>query len=150
MKNLYKYILPIIMVVLLCGYSAWKLNDVEVPVAPTTIGVERSFVWINSDSLATCIVKTYTSDVKVSKGRKEFTVEYPSNKLILMHNVSEGAKADLDSLKLYAKDHFKCKEDNNSVKITLTVEDGFVCCPTALLLPLLDDNKNNYTLHFDR
>ena len=119
------------------------INDVEVPVAPTTIGVERSFVWINSDSLATCIVKTYTSDVKVSKGRKEFTVEYPSNKLILMHNVSEGAKADLDSLKLYAKDHFKCKEDNNSVKITLTVEDGFVCCPTALLLPLLDDNKNN-------
>ena len=143
MKNLYKYILPIIMVVLLCGYSAWKLNDVEVPVAPTTIGVERSFVWINSDSLETCIVKTYTSDVKVSKGRKEFTVEYPSNKLILMHNVSEGAKADLDSLKLYAKDHFKCKEDNNSVKITLTVEDDFVCCPTALLLPLLDDNKNN-------
>ena len=141
MKNLYKYILPIIMVVLLCGYSAWKLNDVEVPVTPTTIGVERSFVWINSDSLETCIVKTHTSDVKVSKGRKEFTVEY--NKRILMHGTSEGAKADLDSLKLYAKDHFKCKEDNNSFKITLTVEDGFVYCPTALLLPLLDGNKNN-------
>ena len=108
MKNIHKYILPIIMVVLLCAYAAWKLNDVEVPVAPTTIGVERSFVWINSDSLETCIVKTYLSDVKVSKGRKEFTVEYPSNKLILMHNVSEGAKADLDSLKLNAKEQFKC------------------------------------------
>ena len=131
MKNIHKYILPIIMVVLLCAYAAWKLNDVEVPVAPTTIGVERSFVWINTDSLETCIVKTYLSDVKVSKGRKEFTVEYPSNKLILMHNVSEGAKADLDSLKLNAKEQFKCEEMNNSVKITLKAEDGFVCCPTA-------------------
>ena len=60
-----------------------------------------------------------------------------------MHNVSEGAKADLDSLKLNAKEQFKCEEMNNSVKITLKAEDGFVCCPTALLLPLLDDNKNN-------
>lgn len=143
MKNIHKYILPIIMVVLLCVYSAWKLNDVEAPSVPSSIGVDRSFVWINADSLETCIVKTYLSDVKVSKGRKEFTVEYPSNKLILMHNVSEGAKADLDSLKLNAKKQFKCEEKNNSVKITLKVEDGFVCCPTALLLPLLDDNKNN-------
>ena len=66
MKNIHKYILPIIMVVLLCAYAAWKLNDVEVPVAPTTIGVERSFVWINSDSLETCIVKTYLSDMVIN------------------------------------------------------------------------------------
>ena len=143
MKNLYKYILPIIMVVLLGGYSAWKLNDVEVPVAPTTVGVERSFVWINSDSLETCITKTYPSGVKVSKGRKSFEIEYPSNRGILLHEVSEGAKANLDSLKLNAKDHFKCEEKNNKVKVTLDVEDDFVCCPTALLRPLLDDNKNN-------
>ena len=141
MKNI--YILPTIMVVLLSTYSAWKLNDVEAPMLPTTIGVERSFVWINSDSLENCITNTYKSEVKVSKGRKKFEIEYPSNKLILMHNVSEGARADRDSLKLYAKNCFKCEDDNNSIKITLNVENGFVNCPTALLLPLLDDNKNN-------
>ena len=131
------------MVVLLSTYSAWKLNDVEAPMLPTTIGVERSFVWINSDSLENCIANTYKSEVTVSKGRKKFEIEYPSNKLILMHNVSEGARADRDSLKLYAKNCFKCEDDNNSIKITLNVENGFVNCPTALLLPLLDDNKNN-------
>ena len=143
MKNIHKYILPIIMVVLLCVYSAWKLNDVEAPSVPSSIGVDRSFVWINADSLETCITSTYPSDVKVSKGRREFEIEYPSNKLILMHNVSEGAKADLDSLKLKAKDSFQCTEDNQKVKITLSVKDGYINCPTALLLPLLDDNKNN-------
>ncbi len=131
------------MVILLCMYSAWKLNDVEVLRTPSTVGVERSFVWINSDSLETCISKTYPSVVKVLKGRKKFEVEYPSNKRILLHNVSEGAKSDLDFLNLNAKGHFICEEEGNRVKITLTVEDGFVCCPTALLLPLLDDNKNN-------
>lgn len=143
MKNLYKYILPIILVALLCGYSAWKLNDVETPSAPSTVGVERSFVWINSDSLETCITKTYPSDVRVSKGRRSFEIEYPSNRRILLHNVSEGAKADRDTLKLNAKEYFRCEEKNHKVKVTLVVEDGFVCCPTALLLPLLDDNKNN-------
>lgn len=142
-KHIHKYILPITLVILLCTYSAWKLNDVDAPSAPSTIGVERSFVWINSDSLETCITNTYPSSVTVSKGRKNFDIEYPSNKLILLHNVSEGAKTDLDSLKLNAKDHFKCEEKDNMVKITLKVEDGFVYCPTALLLPLLDDNKNN-------
>ena len=141
-KNKHKYILPIIQVILLCTYSAWKLNDVDTLSTPSTVGVERSFVWINSDSLETCLTKTYPADVKVSKSRKKFEIEYSSNISMLMHTEGEGAQADLNSLKLYAKDHFKCKEDNNSVKITLTVEDGFVCCPTALLLPLLDDNKN--------
>lgn len=143
MKNTDKYILPIITVVLLCTYSAWKLNDVKAPSSPTTIGVERSFIWINSDSLESCIMNTYASEVKVTKGRRKFEIQYPSNKLILMHNVSEGAKADLDSLKLYAKKCFKCEDSNNIIKITLNVENGFVNCPTALLLPLLDDNKNN-------
>lgn len=143
MKNTHKYILPIIMVVFLCVYSASKLNDVEAPILPSTIGIERSFIWINSDSLEACITNTYPSNVMVSKGRREFEIEYPSNKLILMHNVGEGATANLDYLKLNAKDYFVCKEDNKSIKITLIVENGFTYCPTALLLPLLDDNKNN-------
>ena len=143
MKNIHKYILPTIMVFLLSAYSAWKLNGVEAPLSPTTIGIERSFVWINSDSLETCIIKTYPSVVKVSKGRKKFEIEYPSNKKILMHNVSEGTMTDLDSLKHYAKDCFKYDESNNTIKITLNVENGYVNCPTALLRPLLDDNKNN-------
>lgn len=143
MKNIHKYILPTIMVVILCTYSAWKLNDVETPLSPTTIGIERSFVWINSDSLETCIIKTYPSVVKVSKGRKKFEIEYPSNKKILMHYEADGVKTDRESLELYAKDRFGCEENGNTIKITLNVENGYVNCPTALLRPLLDDNKNN-------
>lgn len=131
------------MVVLLCGYSAWKLNDVEVPVAPTTIGIERSFIWINSDSLKVCITKTYPTDVIVSNGRKSFEIEYSLNKHILLHRDAEGAKTDRESLIQNAKDYFNYKEAENRVKVTLNVEDGFVCCPTALLLPLLNYNKNN-------
>ena len=142
-KNKHKYILPITLVTLLGTYSAWMLNNVEIPSAPSTVGIERSFVWINSDSLETCITKTYPSDVRVSKGKKSFKFEYPSNRRILLHNVSEGATADMETLKLNAKEYFRCEETNNKVKVTLVVEDGFVYCPTALLLPLLDDNKNN-------
>lgn len=142
-KNKHKYILPIIQVILLCTYSAWKLNDVDTLSTPSAVGVERSFVWINSDSLETCLTKTYPADVKVSKSRKKFEIEYSSNKSMLMHTEGEGVTTDRESLIHNAKSKFKCEKKDNCYKITLNVEDGFVYCPTALLLPLLDDNKNN-------
>ena len=60
-----------------------------------------------------------------------------------MHYEADGVKTDRESLELYAKDSFKCEENGNTIKITLNVENGYVNCPTALLRPLLDDNKNN-------
>lgn len=134
-----------ILVMFLSAYSAWKLNNISIPATASALAIERSFIWINSDSLESCITKTYPSTfgVKVSNKKKKFEIEYPSNKRILFHNVSEGAKTDLDSLKLNANDFFEYEEEHNKIRISLIVEDGFVYCPTALLLPLLDDNKDN-------
>ena len=148
MNNKSLYILPIILVGLLCGYSAWKLKKVETPQVSTSPGIERSFIWINSDSLEMCINNSYPKEmgVKVENEGSKMIIRYPKGKSVLMHTVSEGAKSDLDALKQKAQKYFECDDadDTEIIEITLKeVEDGFVYCPTALLVPLLDDNKKN-------
>ena len=148
MDNKYLYILLVILVGLLCGYSAWKLKKVETPQVTSSLEIERSFIWVNSDSLEMCIKKTYPEEmgVEVSNGRNKMTISYPKGKSVLMHTVSEGAKSDLDALKQKAQKYFKCDDadDTDPIEITLKeVKDGFVFCPVALLVPLLDDNKKN-------
>lgn len=147
MKSMYRYVLPLLLVGLLCFLAKSKFNCVDISVPSSDIDAERSFVWINSDSLEKCIMKTYPQNtgVKVSKGRRHFEVEYPFGRSILLHRVGEGAKANLEALNnVKFKDVFKCDTvDYKKVKITLDVEDGYVNCPTALLVPLLHKNKNN-------
>lgn len=143
-KGVHKYIFPIILVVFLCIYAAWRLTNDDNQMTSSTLDIDRSFVWVNSDSLEMNLIKSYQKwGLKVSNRERKFIVEYPSKTEILVSATGEGVKANLDSLKLKAPKYFECKEVENKIVITLEKDDDFVYCPTLLLRPLLDDNKSN-------
>lgn len=144
-KNLSKYI--ILAIALLGALSFYVFlhnkpaeivtdnsNYSEFPELPA----EELFVPIQADTLDLYLKRYFDrGDLKTKKSRNQYTVEYNTNALILLHannNKMTEARKTLETAKV---EDFSISYKDKKVKIVMRKHDGYVDCPALIVAEIL-------------
>lgn len=141
-KNIVPYILfGFVILLTLIIIAAMEVRSPE----PTkdesklpTLPAEELFVPIQADTLDLYLKRYFDrGELKSKKSRNQYTVEYNTNALILLHannNTMTEARKTFETAKV---EDFSISYKDKKVKIVMRKHDGYVDCPALIVAEIL-------------